>query len=407
MQSIHCKVSARGSIRRFALSEAKFSALHCQVAAVFGLSVSNDAWTIKYKDDEGTMVTISSDEELSFAVQLLGSLMHLEVVEKAAFVGTNIPESQNLDEENWKHHKRQHREKRDKKEKSCHREKHDKCDDLARLTKKQDKICKRLDALKLDADQPRQKAQAEKLQLKLTAITAKIEKKSEEKSEEIDQSGDQMVVEPIEVAPVPLPLALPEATQTADPAFDKQQFKEISKTFHVMRRDFHSEQKKLHAMIEVAKALKVLSRHGNAAQSPLQVDPEQAKLAKESLISQKLQLVQKKEQLKKQSELFKMINKQRGAHLKGIQKKQHKRGRCQGDDRKKCREERANKFQDKRERLEMKAVKQAEKAKRKAEKASKQTEKAEKYALKAQKHEEKAAKRAKKREDRERAPVNN
>jgi len=347
------------------------------------------------------MVTISSDEELSFAVQLMGSLMHLEIVEPAFVV--NKPEAQILDEENW--HQRRHREKRDKKEKPCRREKQDKCDDLARLTKKQDKICKRLDALKLDADQPRQKAQAEKLQLKLTAITAKIEKKSE------DQSGDQMAVEPVEVAPVPLPLALPDATQTADPAFDKQQFKEISKTFHVMRRDFHSEQKKLHAMVEVAKALKVLSRHCNAAQSPLQVDPEQAKLAKDSLISQKLQLVQKKDQLKKQSELFKMINKQRGAHLKGIHKKQHKKGRCQGDDKKKCREERANKFQDKRVRLEMKAVKQAEKAKRKEEKASKQTEKAEKCALKAQKHEEKAAKRAMKREERERAaleaPVNN
>jgi len=206
----------------------------------------------------------------------------------------------------------------------------------------------------------------------------------------------------VEVAPqIPLSLALPsDAAQaiTVAPAFDQAHFKEISKTFFTLRRDFLSEQKKMHAMAEVAKALKVLSRHGNAAQAPLQVGAEQTKLAKDSMVAQKQLLLLKKEQLKKQAELFKMVHKQRNAFLKGVEKKKH----CKGDDKVKCREKRFAKIQEKRMHKEEKAVKKAEKAKRKEEKAQKDLIKAAKWAEKARKQEEKLRLH---REERARAPA--
>jgi hypothetical protein len=400
MQSIHCKVSSRGSIRRFALTEAKFSALRQHVAAVFGL-VNSDIWTLKYKDDEGMMVTISSDEELAFAVQLLGNPLHLIVDEPTA--AASYPPSEdallNLYHKEDKMDKKEKKDKKgkDKKDKRCKKDKKkekkekrhgDKDFDVSRLAKKQEKIRKRLDDLK-DSDQLKRK---EKLQAKLTVITAKLE------SAEDIQNGNSM--ELVEVAPqLPLSLALPDAAQAvaAAPAFDQAHFKEVSKAFYGLRRDFLSEQKKMRAMAEVAKAVKVLSRHGNIAQSPLQVGTEHAKLAKDSMVAQRQLVLLKKEQLKKQAELFKMVHKQRKAYLKGVEKKKH----CKGDDKVKCREKRLEKIQEKRMRLEEKAVKKVEKAKRKEEKAQKHLKKAAKEAEKAKKREEKLRQV---REERERAP---
>jgi hypothetical protein len=337
------------------------------------------------------MVTISSDEELAFAVQLLGNPVHLMVDEPAVFASAPSEEMANLNLSDHKEYKKEKKDKdkrckkgkKDKKDKRCKKDKKDKkkeekrCEkdfDASRLARKQEKIRSRLDALK-DSNQPKQE---EKLRAKLMVISAKLESAGDV------QTGHPMDL--VEVAPlIPLPLALPETAQAVAPAFDHAKFKEISKTFFTLRRDFLSEQKKANAMAEVAKALKVLSRHGNAAQAPLQVGSEQAQLAKDSLVAQKQLLLLKKDQLKKQAELFKMVHKQRKAYLKGVEKKKH----CKGADKVKCREKRLEKLQEKRQNKEEKAVRKAEKAKRKEEKAQKHLNKAAKEAEKARKQEEK------------------
>jgi len=78
MQSgIHCKVSCNDQFRRFLFTGTEFRSLDGQVRNVFGLC---DEFVLKYEDDEGDLITISSDEELSCAVGFTnGDLLRLTV----------------------------------------------------------------------------------------------------------------------------------------------------------------------------------------------------------------------------------------------------------------------------------------------------------------------------------------
>jgi hypothetical protein len=79
MQNIHFKVAANNSFRRFSLSNVTLASLKTQVASLFGITDLN-GWSIKYKDEENQLVTISSDEELLFAIQLHGGkVLRLEI----------------------------------------------------------------------------------------------------------------------------------------------------------------------------------------------------------------------------------------------------------------------------------------------------------------------------------------
>jgi hypothetical protein len=69
MQSkqIHVKATCENENRRFCISEAKFITLKQLISSLF--SIENGVeYIVKYKDDENDLVTISSDEELVFAV---------------------------------------------------------------------------------------------------------------------------------------------------------------------------------------------------------------------------------------------------------------------------------------------------------------------------------------------------
>jgi len=68
---IHCKVQYGNEIRRFLL-QGSYDAMLDQIREYFGLEMDEN-FSIKYTDDEGDLVTISSDEELMFAVDLFAN----------------------------------------------------------------------------------------------------------------------------------------------------------------------------------------------------------------------------------------------------------------------------------------------------------------------------------------------
>jgi hypothetical protein len=82
MQStgIHCKVICNDQIRRFQFSGTEFSSLQDQVRKLLGLT---SEFVLKYKDNENDMITISSTEELSCAIDISqkndGGLIRLTV----------------------------------------------------------------------------------------------------------------------------------------------------------------------------------------------------------------------------------------------------------------------------------------------------------------------------------------
>lgn len=77
---IHCKVICNDQIRRFQFFDTEFSSLKDQVKKLLGL---NNEFVLKYKDNEGDMITISSTEELTCAIDVSqkidGGLIRLSV----------------------------------------------------------------------------------------------------------------------------------------------------------------------------------------------------------------------------------------------------------------------------------------------------------------------------------------
>jgi len=68
-KQIHIKATCENENRRFCIAEAKFDSLKKLVSNLFSLADGAD-FTVKYKDDENDLVTISSDDELAFAINL-------------------------------------------------------------------------------------------------------------------------------------------------------------------------------------------------------------------------------------------------------------------------------------------------------------------------------------------------
>jgi len=81
---IHCKVATQNEVRRFVLSNTDYESLINQVCQVFGFS--KDSVVIKYADDEGDFITVSSDEEVKFAIEnVKGGVLRLRVERKQPF----------------------------------------------------------------------------------------------------------------------------------------------------------------------------------------------------------------------------------------------------------------------------------------------------------------------------------
>jgi len=88
MQSIHIKVSCNDQFRRFLFVGTEFSSLSSQVQQLLAL---DKEFVLKYKDNEGDLITLASNEELACALNYSeGSVLRLVAVPKDAPVS---PES--------------------------------------------------------------------------------------------------------------------------------------------------------------------------------------------------------------------------------------------------------------------------------------------------------------------------
>jgi hypothetical protein len=77
--TVHCKVSFDGQIRRFALDCTEFTSLKETIARLLSL---NDEFVLKYLDDESDYVTLSNKEELKTALTLSPKLLRILVDKK-------------------------------------------------------------------------------------------------------------------------------------------------------------------------------------------------------------------------------------------------------------------------------------------------------------------------------------
>jgi len=75
---IHCKVSCNDQYRRFFFNGSQFCQLNLQVKQLLGL---DKEFVLKYKDTEGDLITISSDEELACAITYSdGNILRLSAI---------------------------------------------------------------------------------------------------------------------------------------------------------------------------------------------------------------------------------------------------------------------------------------------------------------------------------------
>jgi len=76
---IHCKVQNGDEYRRFLLNSSQYTVLLKQIKTIFNYD-AEQVLVIRYKDDEGDLVTLSSDEELLFALEIFsGSVLRLSI----------------------------------------------------------------------------------------------------------------------------------------------------------------------------------------------------------------------------------------------------------------------------------------------------------------------------------------
>jgi len=79
MQAIHCKLSCNDQFRRFLFVGTEYSSLFAQVQQLLAL---DKEFVLKYKDNDGDLITLTSNEELACALNYsdVANLLHLVVV---------------------------------------------------------------------------------------------------------------------------------------------------------------------------------------------------------------------------------------------------------------------------------------------------------------------------------------
>jgi len=98
--TVHCKVSFDGQIRRFALDCTEFTSLKGTIARLLSL---NNEFVLKYLDDESDYVTLSNKEDLKTALIVSPTLLRI-LVEK-----NDAPSTTSDDCLSKKYQKRQHK----------------------------------------------------------------------------------------------------------------------------------------------------------------------------------------------------------------------------------------------------------------------------------------------------------
>jgi len=78
--NIHCKLSYDDQIRRFVFTGTEFAELKDHISAL--LSLPSTGFVLKYVDNESDLITLSSDEELSVAIEVSDKVLRL-IAEKS------------------------------------------------------------------------------------------------------------------------------------------------------------------------------------------------------------------------------------------------------------------------------------------------------------------------------------
>jgi hypothetical protein len=89
--NIHCKLTYNSQIRRFVFSGTGFADLRGQVSQL--ISLPPDGFVLKYVDNESDLITLSTNEELSLALEISGvTLLRLIAEPVGAQTGATSPE---------------------------------------------------------------------------------------------------------------------------------------------------------------------------------------------------------------------------------------------------------------------------------------------------------------------------
>jgi len=94
LTGIHCKVATQAGVRRFLLEKTEYGVLLTQVCQAFGFQ--KDDVVIKYVDEEEDLVTMSSDDELRFAV---ASVVKENILRLRADLRTPVQEDETSSED--------------------------------------------------------------------------------------------------------------------------------------------------------------------------------------------------------------------------------------------------------------------------------------------------------------------
>jgi len=101
-ESIHCKISWNGQIRRFALDRTEFTSLKETITRLLSLS---DEFVLKYRDDESDYVTLDTQDDLMTALMLSPKLLRI-LVDKKAPSDLMMTDTSNCDVMSLKYRKR-------------------------------------------------------------------------------------------------------------------------------------------------------------------------------------------------------------------------------------------------------------------------------------------------------------
>jgi len=384
MQNIHFKVAAQNSLRRFSLSDVTLASLKTQVASIFGI-IDLNGWSIKYKDEENQLVTITSDEELLFAVEVhAGKVINLVITftpaetqgnsskhefkrpgnhkarladrlnhkqsrmreklaslnpeensrskDKASKLESKIA-SISMELESLKLNDKEMPDSTVRKEnasvelattgaKHTDRKFEVKCNRVSCLVRKQEHVQQKL-AKMGDSDKPRKQERIAKLNEKLAAITSKLEG--------MELEG--------ETTSSPIPRGL--NGETANPSTgipnsessdsNKQLVIDVKSKFFVLKREFHQDKMHVISLVKTLKALHILSKHGVSA--GISLDSDKLAQTEVSLGLARDQLAAKKLVIQQQKDLLVLMKSQLGlGHCKKDWKKRERKDKKEKKD---------------------------------------------------------------------------
>lgn len=383
---IHFKVAANNSFRRFSLASVTLASLKTQVASIFGVTDLN-GWTIKYSDEENQLITITSEEELLFAVQISeGKVLHLLITFSPA------ENRENSSKHEGKRHARKavrlaHKQERMREKlasinpeenfrlkdkaskleakiasitmeleslklnpdkdmdtsvelttgtetgaKHTDRKSEIKCNRVACLIRKREHVQQKLAKIG-DSDKPKKQAKIAKLNEKLAAITSKLEGMELEgettsSMTPLDLKGEPAIAHPS--------TGIPNTETDAN----KQLVADVKSKFFVMKRELHQDKMQVISLMKTLKALRILSKHG--ASAGISLDSDKLAQTEVSLGLARDQMAAKRLIIQQQKDLV------------GLMKSQLGRGHCNKDWKKGRKEERKEKKEEKKAKKEEK-----------------------------------------------------